>query len=68
MLSGACHVMATAALAMTSFAIAAGIYGCQWAQRFYGTGRVDLVEIFGGHSEVNMEASRQGWLATQPYD
>ena len=42
--------------------------GGAWMRRFYGTGRVDVVEIFGGHSEVSYQFARAGLLASQPYD
>ena len=66
MISGAFQVMASGMLFMTAMARAATKRCGQWVQRRYGTNRVDIMEVFGGHSEISMEASRQGWLATQP--
>ena len=42
--------------------------GGMLARRMYGTARPDILEVFGGNSEVSMQASRQGWFAMQPYD
>jgi hypothetical protein len=39
-----------------------------WRQRLYGTCRPDVLEVFGGHAEISLRASMQGWMALQPID
>eukprot|EP00969_Alexandrium_andersonii_P354236 15441717-Alexandrium_andersonii.AAC.1 len=60
MVGGAYQVMAAGVLfmtAMTAMAFTAA-QGCgQWVQRRYGTNRVDILEVFGGHSKISMEAT-----------
>ena len=65
--SVACLV-ATFMLEAACFSVYATQRAGQWVQRRYGSQRADVVEIFGGHSQVSMEAAKQGWLALQPYD
>ena len=59
MLPGAYHVIAVATLFFTAVGTAASYGTGLWTQGLYGTRRVDVMEIFGGHSEVSMEATRQ---------
>ena len=40
----------------------------KFAERLSGSSRVDVVEFFGGHSEVSYRAAKQGWRALQPFD
>jgi hypothetical protein len=39
-----------------------------YLQRQDGTQRPDILEVFGGHSKVNMQASKRGRPAMQLYD
>ena len=37
-------------------------------QRMHGTSRPDILEVFGGHAEVSVQAWKHGLLALQPVD
>jgi hypothetical protein len=68
MVGAAAGVVAALALEFVALMTFVGETGGMWTQRFYGTDRVDVVEIFGGHSEISLQAHKRGWLALQPYD
>jgi len=67
----ACSVACLVATFMLE-AACCGVYttqrASQWVQWRYGSQKADVVEIFGGHSTVSVEAAKQGWLALQPHD
>ena len=66
---GAASMLAAAAVFLvTATCTAHEVLLGSWAQRFYGTQRADIVEIFGGKAEISLQAYRQGWLTLQPYD
>ena len=42
--------------------------GGAWITHMYGAPRPDAWEVFGGHAEISLQASRAGYLAMQPLD
>ncbi|CAK0825609.1 unnamed protein product [Prorocentrum cordatum] len=42
--------------------------GGQWARHRWGTDRVDVVEFFGGGSDVSRIGSKNGWWCLRPWD
>ena len=61
-------IVATCFLETAAVAHATAQFGCAWMDRWYGTRQPDIWEIFGGHTEVSLQAWRQGWFALQPID
>ena len=53
------------ALCLASYVAQAG---GAFTNRTTGTARPDIIQIFGGHSEVSFQGWRQGWFTHQPYD
>ena len=47
---------------------AARAWGGAWMERMHGTSRPDVLEVFGGHAEVSVQAWKHGLLALQPVD
>ena len=50
---GVASVVAVTMLATAYYATAAASNVAQWYQYLYGTSRVDILEVFGGHCEVS---------------
>ncbi len=63
-------LVAPAAISLYTEALGAFLahVGNACTTRMYGSKRPDVIEVFGGHSEISMVASRQGWFAMQPFD
>jgi len=66
--AGATQLVATFLLGVAALSSYVADTGGQWASRRWGSSRADIVEIFGGHSEVSLRASQRGLFALQPYD
>ena len=65
-LSGVRHLASLFLLEAIVFVTAAGVWGGSWMRRVHGTTRPDVWELFGEHSQVSLQAWRQGWLSIQP--
>lgn len=66
---GNCKQLAVFACLMTLSATQSACdTSCKFVESVYGSGRPDVVEIFGGHAEVSLQFSRRGWNAMQPVD
>ena len=66
--SGVASVVAVAMLTSAYYATAAVSNVTQLYQHLYGTSRVEILEVFGGHCEVSMRAYKRGRMTSQPYD
>ena len=53
------------AVIMTSMCAATGGL---WDKSWHGTTLPDVWEIFGGHSEISLQASGMGWIGLHPID
>ena len=42
--------------------------GGSWTERWTGSGRPVLIEVFGGHAEFSVQSWKQGWMTMQPLD
>ena len=60
---GALCLMATYLLGMAAQGAFMVGSGGQWLKKYYGNDRADILEVFGGHSEVSYRAHQKGWIA-----
>ncbi len=60
----AVFLLEAAAIMTTLWATPTGF----WMDRWHGTTRPDMWEIFGGHSEITLQASKMGWVGMRPID